>query len=120
MKFLIDECISFRFAKLLVEAGHDAVHVADCGIAGEPDTVVMETARTAGRVLISADTDFGELLARSGADAPSVVIFRREERRPEKLAAILLANLETISADLDQGALAVIAEKRMRIRTLPI
>lgn len=120
MKFLVDECISFRLAKLLVEAGHDAVHVTDCGIAGEPDTVVMETARESGRVLISADTDFGELLARSGADAPSVVIFRRGERRPEKVAAVLLANLDELRADLNQGSLVVIAEKRMRIRRLPV
>lgn len=120
MKFLVDECISFRFAKLLVDSGHDAVHVTDCGIAGEPDTVVMETARQAGRVLVSADTDFGELLARSAAVAPSVVIFRRSERRPEKLAAILLANLDELSSDIEAGALVVIAEKRMRIRRLPV
>lgn len=63
MRFLIDECLSVRVARLLVDAGHDAIHVAACDLAGEPDERVLGKAAEEGRVLVSADTDFGEILA---------------------------------------------------------
>jgi predicted nuclease of predicted toxin-antitoxin system len=53
------------------------------------------------RVLLTLDTDFGTLLAHSGAELPSVVLFRGEvTRRPEGQAAVLLANLDQIADDL--------------------
>ncbi len=50
-------------ARSLEAGGHDAVHVADLGLLGAVDTEVMLAAAESDRVLISADTDFGELLA---------------------------------------------------------
>ena len=63
MKFLIDESLSARVAQLLTTEGHNAVHVADRSLLGAPDTHVMASARTEDRVVVSVDTDFGELLA---------------------------------------------------------
>ena len=39
------------------------MHVGDLGLLGTVDEAVMQAARESRRVLISADTDFGELLA---------------------------------------------------------
>ncbi len=58
MRFLVDECLSTRVPALLTAAGHDAVHVIDCGLAGAPDDQVMAKAVEHGRVLLSADTEF--------------------------------------------------------------
>lgn len=69
--------LSPRLADLLRAAGHDAMHVRDLGLASAPDEVVMTAARTDLRTLISADTDFGTLLARTGATAPSFLLIRR-------------------------------------------
>ncbi|MCA2212814.1 DUF5615 family PIN-like protein [Jidongwangia harbinensis] len=119
MKFLVDECLSIRVAALLTDVGHDAVHVTDCELAGEPDERVLARAVGDGRVLLSADTDFGELLARSGAGTPSVVLFRRSDRSATSLSAVLLANLPEFEDDLAKGAFVVITDERMRIRPLP-
>jgi predicted nuclease of predicted toxin-antitoxin system len=71
--------------------------------------------------LITADTDFGELLARSGDNAPSVLLLRRHDRRRAKaVAELILANLDAIDSDLTSGALVVFDGVRIRIRTLPI
>ncbi len=80
MRFLIDECLPPFLGAVLRSAGHDAVAVAALDLCGVPDSIVMATAREQRRVLVSADTDFGEILAaRSNDRLPSVVLYRGSE-----------------------------------------
>jgi predicted nuclease of predicted toxin-antitoxin system len=58
-------------AGLLRAAGHDCAHVYDLGLGGQPDEQIMVLADRENRILVSADTDFGELLANRGGDAAS-------------------------------------------------
>ncbi len=71
-------------------------------------------------ILISADTDFGELLVNSPAMAPSVILLRRIDKRAESLASVVLANLGQVMDDLTEGALVVISDTRIRARRLPM
>lgn len=121
MRFLIDECLSLEVGEVLVEHGHDVVHVRDLGMQRATDQEVLDRARGERRVLVSADTDFGAILAQLGAAKPSVVVFRRGAgRRPSQQAALLLANLAEITEALDEGSVVVLEEARVRIRRLPI
>lgn len=121
MRFLLDEGMSPRVAEVLSGAGHDARHVRDLGLASANDPIVLQAARDDDRVLLTLDTDFGALLAHSGAALPSVVLFRGDvTRRPAGQAQLLLANLDQIEPALLQGALVVIGDGRLRVRTLPM
>ena len=72
-------------------------------------------------MLVSADTDFGTLLARSHATTPSVLLMRRASgRRAVAQAELIVANCEVVSADLAAGAIVVLGEETVRIRRLPI
>jgi predicted nuclease of predicted toxin-antitoxin system len=105
----------------LKTAGHDATHVRDYGLQAAKDPVVLACAREEGRVLVSADTDFGTLLAREKAHAPSVLLIRRlTGRRAADQAAVILANLETVEDDLNAGAVVVLTDDFIRVRRLPI
>ena len=120
MRLLLDECLSRRLAPLLDAPGRDVVHVLDIGLAGQPDELVLAHARDEHMVLISADTDFGELLAREGAALPSLILLRNTARTPEHQARTILANLEQIADDLNSGAIVVFTNDSIRIRSLPI
>jgi predicted nuclease of predicted toxin-antitoxin system len=85
------------------------------------DEVVIGYARANDRVLVSADTDFGTLLARSHASAPSFLLMRRASgRRATEQAALILANCESVRDELAAGAIVVLGEETLRIRRLPI
>ena len=91
------------------------------GLQAATDEVVLEHARSQERVLVSADTDFGALLARSGARSPSVLLIRRlAGRRAAEQSAIILANLREAAGDLDAGAVVVLGDEWIRIRSLPM
>ena len=121
MKFLIDNNLSPLLADALKAAGHDAVHLRDLGMQAATDYVVLEHARADERILVSADTDFGGLLAWSGASTPSVILIRRlAGRRAAEQAAIILANLDQVAEDLTAGAIVVLHEDSLRVRRLPM
>jgi predicted nuclease of predicted toxin-antitoxin system len=121
MRLLLDNNLSPRLAVVLSKAGWDTVHVAALGLRAAPDPVVMRTALDDDRILVSADTDFGALLAATHANRPSVVLVRRVVgRRVEALAALLLANLPGVEEDLRAGSVVVIGDDSLRVRRLPI
>lgn len=121
MRFLIDNNLSPLLAQLLKAAEHDALHVRDVGLQAATDSVVLERARADDRVLISADTDFGSLLAHSHAVGPSVLLIRRlSGRRAADQFAIIQANLAPVADDLAAGAIVVLGDNRVRVRRLPL
>ena len=80
MRFLLDERLPPSITRLLRAAGHHCAHVYELGLGGRPDEQIMAQAARENRILISADTDFGELLANAPVLAPSVILPRRADK----------------------------------------
>jgi predicted nuclease of predicted toxin-antitoxin system len=121
MRFLVDNPVSPLVAEMLRQAGHDAVHVRQYGLQAAADSVVFERAGQEERIIITADTDFGLLLARGKRRKPSVILFHHSfPHRPPKQGKLLLDNLTQLAAALEQGSVVVFESRRIRIRTLPI
>ncbi len=121
MRFLVDNALSPTLALLLNEASHDALHVRSIGLQHASDVEIFERAATDDRIVVSADTDFGTLLAARSVQKPSVIQFRGPgSRRPEALARTLLANLSQVVDVLDSGSIVTLEPARVRVRALPI
>lgn len=121
MKLLLDANLSPRVGRLLKEAGHDAIHVADIGLLTAADPVILRAAAKEERILLTADSDFGALLALGSLASPSVLLLRSADHlRPSEQAGLIAANLPQIAEDLEKGAIVSLASDRLRVRELPI
>jgi len=120
MKFLADMGISPRVVSALREQGHDAVHLQEQGLARMPDSEILAKSHTEGRVLLTHDLDFGELLAASSGRLPSVIIFRLKDMRANNVNFHLFKILEKQSSALEKGVVCSVTEHKVRIRELPI
>ena len=121
MKLLLDANLSPEVGRRLKEAGHDAIHVADIGLLAATDPVILQAAAKEERVLLTADSDFGALLALGSLASPSVLLLRSADHlRPAEQAELIAINLPSISAELARGAIASLTRDRLRVRELPI
>ncbi len=121
MRFLVDNALSPVLAEGLRNNGFDAVHVRDYNLQAAADSVIFDRAISEERVIVSADTDFGELLALRRVAKPSVILFRRnQDRHPARQLLLLLANLPAVEGFLRDGCILIFDDARMRVRMLPI
>jgi predicted nuclease of predicted toxin-antitoxin system len=85
------------------------------------DAEILALAVQEDRIVVTADTDFGTILAMTGQAWPSVIQFRGDcPDDPQDQLDWLLRHLATIENDLNAGALVTLSPSRIRIRLLPI
>ena len=66
MKYLLDQNISFRVAKLLEELSYESVHVSSVGLKNSTDFEIWNYAQQNDYVILTHDIDFDDLCAKYG------------------------------------------------------
>ena len=124
MKFLVDNALPPEVARALrvylSSRCHDAVHVRDYGKQDAPDSEVFMIAEAEDRVIVSADSDFGMLLALRRQEKPSFILMREPELiRPAEYAELILRCLPTLESGLAAGCVVTFRRGMIRLRKLP-
>lgn len=118
MRLLADENFPLPSARLLSTAGHDVVAVS-LEAPGVSDEIVLDRAVREGRILLTFDRDYGDLLYLRGSQPPEgIVYFRFVPASPEEPAEYLLSLLDQLESSLP-GTFTVAERDRVRQHPLP-
>lgn len=112
--------VSITTVRTLREHGHDAVHLRELGLQTLPDDRILAKAIEERRIVLTFDLDFGDLLAASDKQTPSVILFRMRNQTPGAVTPRLFEILSVCADVLKSGALIVVEDRRYRVRVLPI
>ncbi|TPQ34194.1 hypothetical protein C2U70_17705 [Bradyrhizobium guangdongense] len=116
MFWLADECVASSMVRTLRGAGHDVLYVAEVS-ASLSDVEVMQLASREGRVLLTADKDFGELVFRRAQAVPGLILVRIDPDRTQLANARLMEAVDQFGEKLI-GRYIVVEEGRLRSRPL--
>jgi predicted nuclease of predicted toxin-antitoxin system len=117
VRWLADECIDAALVKHLRERGHDVVYMAEIARAAD-DADVMARARAEGRLLLTEDKDFGDLVFRRGAQVPGMVLLRLDPAMHALKRRRLDAAMTRFAEEGLQGRYTIIEAGRFRSRPL--
>ena len=120
MKFLADMGIAWRIVEWLRQHNHNAVHLRELNLHRMPDIEIFAKAEQEKRIILTFDLDFGEIVAASGKQIPSIITFRLRNTRTPHVIQRLEKVLNDSSEALKKGAIISVEESRHRIRFLPI
>jgi predicted nuclease of predicted toxin-antitoxin system len=103
MKFLLDQSADARLVTYLKKLGHDVTRIAKEYPPGLLDPQILSLAKAEGRILITDDRDFGELIFRLQLPHAGVIFLRLGTYAPLSLKIERLNYVLTHYADqLDQ------------------
>ena len=112
----MDRCAGRRLAEWLQGEGHDIVEARTLG-ADPGDRALLELAASENRVLITIDTDFGELVYLH--DLPHAGLVRLPDVPAERRIALMAAVIDHHGQALGERAIVTIRGERIRISLPP-
>jgi predicted nuclease of predicted toxin-antitoxin system len=116
VRFLADENVEQPIVDMLRREGHDVVAVAESQ-PGLGDSEVLRRAETEGRILLTNDKDFGELVSRLRQLTVGIVLLRLGSEDGAEKAARLRQLLPGVEGRLE-GHFTVVTDERVRVRPL--
>jgi predicted nuclease of predicted toxin-antitoxin system len=114
LKFLVDASCDARIATHLNSNGHDATRVGTDYQADLPDTEVLAIAARDGRIRITEDRDFGELVFRLRHRHAGVIFLRLETTNIRTRCDRLDRALEDLGDSIEEFVVVSIDGIRIR------
>jgi predicted nuclease of predicted toxin-antitoxin system len=117
MRFLADESCDFAVVRALRTSEHDVVAVSDIAPRAD-DTDVIDIAVREGRILLTEDKDFGQLVYAHGLESIGVIFLRFPSHARRQIARDLVKMVKRESEKVI-GSFIVIQPGRIRIGGRP-
>lgn len=117
VKFMLDQDVYGVTAKFLNSSGFDVLTVSQLGLSRAPDTEVLSTAQSQGRILITRDRDYGNLVFVQSLGA-GVIYLRILPSTAKAVHRELLRVVEKYSAEELSRAFVVVEANGHRFRKI--
>ena len=119
-RIILDQGLAAPAALVLRDAGWDAIHVREISMHTASDAEILVYAAREGRVVVTLDRDFPQMLAFLGGARPSVVLIRQQKLRVAAITEILTAIWQEYEAKLESGCILTFGARGIRLHVLPI
>lgn len=116
LKFLIDNSSGKKLATALKNQRYDVIYAGDI-LSDAEDEEVLEKAEKEGRILITNDKDFGELIFRHKKPSSGVILLRLKIDFPNNRIRILGVLIKKFGTRLKKRFI-VVSEDKFRIKKL--
>jgi predicted nuclease of predicted toxin-antitoxin system len=112
--------VSYKVAQWLNSVGHNAIHISSEGLHTMEDFLIIEKAIKENRIILTADMDFGQILAFNEAYAVSVIQFRIIDLSPANIISKLAIVFGRFSSQLvTERVIITVQENKVRLKSLP-
>jgi predicted nuclease of predicted toxin-antitoxin system len=106
MRFVADESFDFRVVRALRAAGHDVIAVIEAS-PGVDDTAVIDIAVRERRILLTEDSDFGQLVYATAKQTAGVMLLRFPSSPRDNLPTLIVDIIADNEARLDERFVVV-------------
>jgi predicted nuclease of predicted toxin-antitoxin system len=120
VKILVDMNLTPAWVEFFATRNIESVHWSEVGDPKALDPEIMAYAREKRFVVFTHDLDFGNILAVTNADGPSVLQVRIEDPVPATIGEGVVAAITDNALHLERGAFITIDPERRRLRILPV
>jgi predicted nuclease of predicted toxin-antitoxin system len=118
MKFLLDQDVYAITANFLTNAQYDVVLVAQLGLSRAQDVDILSMAQMQGRILITRDRDYGNLVFVQALGA-GVIYLRILPSTANAVHKELMRVIQKYSAEELESAFVVVEANGHRFRKIP-
>jgi predicted nuclease of predicted toxin-antitoxin system len=116
LQLLADECVYNATTDFLLNLGYDVVTAHGLGLSGADDDVIIDKAVALGRVLLTRDMDFSNILLYPPARYLGIVVLKMN---PATMHAVHQVLKQALARTRDlAGALLVVDRNKFRLRRL--
>lgn len=120
MKIIIDMNLSPKWVDFFTSVAIESAHWVNIGNPQAADIEIFEYAILNECVILTADLDFGAILAFTRSNRPSVIQIRLEYPFPHEIGETLLLAIKQFEAYIKEGCLLTLDNSKMRVKILPL
>jgi predicted nuclease of predicted toxin-antitoxin system len=111
----LDENVPDSVGTILREAGHDVAVARDEQLAGVPDDRLLAVATAEGRVLVTFDRGFANVIQHPPTGTAGIVVIRLSEQTLPRVRQVAVTLAGLLTSERVAGRLWVLNESRLRI-----
>ncbi len=116
MKFLTDENIYPQMVKAIRCLSYDVLDIKEQNLFGISDNDLIKMAHDTGRILITFDKDFSNIIMYPPCKYHGIIVLRLSKMIIENAVNHLIEFIKNLSAEQIDGRLAILEPDRVRFR----